>query len=128
MTSIPIPPRKRILIVEDDARARHMLALLLQDEYTVELAGDGVEGLDAALKMPGPDLIVTDVTMPRLDGITMIQRVRASSARKVPVIFLTARDDPKGVIAGIAAGARHYMVKPINLNKLEAHIKKALGN
>jgi DNA-binding response OmpR family regulator len=129
MTSVaPEPVRKRILIVEDDPHARGMLAKLLQDEYTVDVAADGLQCLEAALRTPGPDLIVTDVTMPNLDGITMVQRLRTRSKRRVPVIFLTARDDPRSVIAGIASGARHYIVKPIDLPKLEARIKKALGS
>jgi len=105
-----------------------MLGRLLEDEYTVETASDGVEGLTIALRTPGPDLIVADVSMPHLDGISMMQQIRARSTRKVPVIFLTARGDPKDVIAGITAGARHYMVKPIDFPKLEARIKKAIGS
>jgi DNA-binding response OmpR family regulator len=127
LTSIPPPPKKRILVVEDEPTAGNMLVRLLADEYEVELAGDGVEGLRRALTTPGPDLIITDVTMPGLDGVTMVERIRATTPRKAPVIFLTARGAAHDVVRGIHAGARHYMVKPVDIAELEKRIHRALG-
>ena len=127
VTSIPPASKKRILVVEDEPMAGRMLVRLLSDEYEVELAGNGIEGLQKALAIPGPDLIITDVTMPGIDGVTMVERIRAVTPRKAPVIFLTARGAPQDVVRGIHAGARHYMVKPVDINELEKRIKRALG-
>ena len=107
--------------------AGRMLVRLLSDEYDVELASNGIDGLQRALAIPGPDLIITDVTMPGVDGVTMVERIRAVTPRKAPVIFLTARGAPHDVVRGIHAGARHYMVKPVDIGELEKRIKRALG-
>lgn len=127
VTSIPPAGKKRILVVEDEPTAGRMLVRLLSDEYEVELAANGIEGLQKALAIPGPDLIITDVTMPGIDGVTMVERIRAVTPRKAPVIFLTARGAPQDVVRGIHAGARHYMVKPVDITELEKRIKRALG-
>ncbi len=120
------PERKRILIVEDDTGALSALAYALGARYDVVVARDGVEGAEVAAKSP-PDLIITDVTMPRLDGIGMVRRIREQQAAKVPVIFVSALDSPMAVVAGIAAGARHYLTKPLDLNDLEKRIVRVLG-
>lgn len=121
------PPRKRrILIVEDEAAVREALFLTLSASYEIVLAADGIEGADAALRF-SPDLILSDVSMPRLDGFEMVRRIRAELGRKVPVIFLTALDTPRATIEGISAGARHYLTKPVNLGALERRIARALG-
>jgi DNA-binding response OmpR family regulator len=127
MNAVPsVPPRrKRILLVEDEIAAGDALAHLLGERYDVVVARDGVEGAEMAAKSP-PDLIVTDVTMPRLDGVAMVRHIREQQGLKVPVIFLTALDAPIAVIAGIAAGARHYMTKPVDINDLERRIGRAL--
>jgi DNA-binding response OmpR family regulator len=128
VTSSPPAPKKRILVVEDEPTAGRMLVRLLSDEYEVELAGDGMDGLRKALSSPAPDLIITDVTMPGIDGVTMVERIRAASTgRKAPVIFLTARGAAHDVVRGIHAGARHYMVKPVDIDELEKRIHRALG-
>lgn len=127
VTSLPPPAKKRILVVEDEPTAGRMLVRLLSDEYEVELAGDGMDGLRKGLATPAPDLIITDVTMPGIDGVTMVERIRAITPRKAPVIFLTARGAAHDVVRGIHAGARHYMVKPVDIEELEKRIRRALG-
>jgi DNA-binding response OmpR family regulator len=119
------PRRKSILLVEDDIAAGNAIAQVLGERYDVTVARDGVEGAEMAAKRP-PDLIVSDVTMPRLDGVSMVRRIREQLGVKVPVIFLTALDSPTAVIAGIAVGARHYLTKPVDLNDLERRIGRAL--
>jgi DNA-binding response OmpR family regulator len=118
--------RRRILIVDDEVAARLALARLLSEDYEVMVAGDGVEGAEAALAFQ-PDLVISDVTMPRLDGLGMVRRIRAQQAYKMPVIFLTALDSPRDVIAGIAAGARNYLTKPIDIDELSRRVARALG-
>lgn len=125
ITSIP-PRRRRILVVDDEAAVRDALFQALGARYDVTVAGDGGEGADLAAKVL-PDLILSDVSMPRLDGFEMVRRIRAQLGRKVPVIFLTALDSPRAVIEGISVGARHYLTKPVNLTDLERRVARALG-
>ena len=125
----PLPSaarRKVVLVVDDDPGARDALLQLLSDRYDVVTAMDGVDGFEMATLLD-PDLIVTDVTMPRLDGVAMVKRIRARMQRKAPVIFLTGCDTPSDVIAGISAGARHYLSKPVDINDLERRIEHAIG-
>lgn len=119
--------RRRVLIVEDDEPTRRLLAITLRRNYDVLVAADGMEGLELAFSTPGPDLIVTDVMMPRLDGLGMVREIkRRDPSRKVPVIFLTAKGGAADVAAGIGAGARHYLVKPVKLSALEDMVKSIL--
>lgn len=121
------PPRKRrILVVDDEVATRNVISRALAVRYEVMVASDGIEGAEMAAASQ-PDLIVTDISMPRLDGLGMVQRIRSQQARKVPVIFLTALDTPRAVIAGISAGARHYLTKPVDLGDLEKRVQRALG-
>jgi DNA-binding response OmpR family regulator len=123
---VPLPRRKRILIVDDDTDSADALVQLLGDRYDTLVAGDGVEGAEKATTS-SPDLIITDITMPRLDGLAMVRLVRARLSRKVPIIFLTGRDGPSDVVAGIGVGARHYLTKPVSADDLVRHIERALG-
>jgi DNA-binding response OmpR family regulator len=121
--------RPRILIVEDDADIARMLARFLGLRYDVEVANDGEAGLAVLLRPPPPDLVIADVMMPKLTGLAMIKRMREAltTVRPPPVIFLTARDQPADVVAGIRAGARHYLMKPVKLDDLDKKVTKALG-
>jgi DNA-binding response OmpR family regulator len=129
MNAISLTParRKHILLVEDDAGAAEALARVLSEQYDVVVARDGMEGLAMASKS-SPDLIISDVTMPRLDGFAMVRHIRSHLARKVPVIFVSGSNAPADVIAGIRAGARHYLTKPVDLQELESRIARALGS
>lgn len=119
--------RRRVLIVEDDEPTRRLLAITLRRNYDVIAASDGLEGLELAFATPPPDLIVTDVMMPRLDGLGMVREIkRRDPGRKTPVIFLTAKGGAADVAAGIGAGARHYLVKPVKLSALEDMVKSIL--
>jgi DNA-binding response OmpR family regulator len=133
MSQTSIPPRssiparrRRILIVEDEPGAREGLFRALSADYDVVAAADGLEGVDAAIRLP-PDLILSDVSMPRLGGLPMVKLIRARLGRKVPVIFLTANDSTQAVIDGIAAGARHYLTKPVDIDDLGRRIRRLLG-
>jgi len=127
LSSIPASPRRRlILIVDDEIDTTDALVQMLGDRYDTLVAGDGIDGFEKATTSL-PDLIITDVAMPGLDGLAMVKLVRAHMERKVPIIFLTCRDAPMDVVAGIAAGARHYLTKPVEIAELEHHIERALG-
>lgn len=90
-----LPRKKRLLVVDDDDDCRDILAQSLAAQYDVVAARDGIEGLEQASKFR-PDLIITDVAMPRLGGIAMVHHLCASAGLWVPVFFLsglTAQDD-----------------------------------
>ena len=89
---------------------------------------DGIDGCEKATEMPRPDLIIADVSMPRLDGITMVQRIRASTAlHRVPVIFFTGQTSVASIIAGLAVGTFAYLSKTSAPGVLEGKVRRALG-
>ncbi len=120
--------RPCILIVEDDANTRTALTRWLEQDYDVVTASDGIEGLEIATTQdPPPDLILADVWMPRLDGVEMVTRIkRIESLRKIPAIFLTGQTSPVSVMAGLSAGARAYLPKPVDLEVLDRKVRSAL--
>ena len=115
----------RILVAEDDQRLRESLARVLTFEgYTVIFAADGIAALTAAAA-DHPDLIVLDVMMPNLDGLTACRRLRSTGDR-TPVLMLTARHEIGDRVAGLDAGADDYLVKPYSLDELLARVRALL--
>ncbi|MBM4794189.1 response regulator transcription factor [Streptomyces sioyaensis] len=115
----------RILIVDDEPAVREALQRSLVFEgYVTEQA---VDGLDAVEKVASgdPELIVLDVLMPRMDGLTAARRLRASGVT-VPILMLTARDTVGDRVTGLDAGADDYLVKPFELDELLARIRALL--
>jgi len=114
-----------ILVVDDDAPIRRMLSRTLGAEgYAVALAADGSEAL-VEVERSVPDLIVLDVAMPGLDGITVSRRLRARGLA-VPILMLTARDELKDRVRGLDAGADDYVVKPFETDELLARVRALL--
>ncbi len=114
----------KILLVEDDATLRHTLALNLRAEGNqVVEADDGESGLSSA-RAEAPDLVVLDVMLPRLDGLTVCRILRRDSA--VPIILLTARGAETDKIIGLETGADDYIVKPFSLGEFLARVRAAL--
>ena len=122
--------KKLILIAEDDPSIRTMLEKALGFRYQVESAPDGTGAL-ARMSAPGkptPDLLLCDVMMPGLDGVALAKKLRAvPNLKNVPIIFLTAKGGSQDVIAGIQAGAKHYVTKPFVLSDLMGKVAKVLG-
>jgi len=117
----------RILLADDNADMRAYARRLLQDDYAVETAADGEAALAAACERP-PDLILTDVMMPQLDGFGLLRALRADPrTRDIPVIFLSARAGEESAIEGLAAGADGYLVKPFSARELQARVAATLG-
>ncbi|NOY92502.1 MAG: response regulator [Deltaproteobacteria bacterium] len=118
----------RILIAEDDADLARMLKMLLKSMGDVRTAEDG---MDAYGQMRGgflPDLLITDVMMPRMDGISLVRRMKQDKdLARIPVLILTAKHQPRDVIAGINAGAKHYLTKPFKQHELLEKVRHALG-
>ncbi|KQM40801.1 response regulator [Sphingomonas sp. Leaf10] len=117
-----------ILAVDDSASLRMAIRIALTGAgYTVTEAGDGVEGLSKATATKF-DMIVTDLNMPNMDGLSMIRELRKQPAQAgVPIIFLTTESDPEMKNQAKAAGATGWLVKPFVPDQLVKVARKVLG-
>ncbi len=113
-----------ILLVDDEESVRTVLAFPLErDGYTVVQAADGEEALERFASEP-PDLVVLDLMLPRLDGLEVCKRLRASST--VPIIMLTARDDELDKVIGLELGADDYITKPFSIREFRSRVRALL--
>jgi len=118
--------RGRILLVDDNAELRAYMARLLEPYFSVEVANDGQSALERANAAP-PDLVVSDVMMPRLDGFGLLRALRAEArTRTIPVILLSARAREEATVEGFDAGADDYLVKPFSARELLARVRTHL--
>jgi len=114
--------RERVLVVDDDPPLRRMLARTLNAEgYEVTLAADGGAAL-LATERAAPDVIVLDVAMPAMDGLSVTRRLR-DRGLPTPILMLTARDAVADRVAGLEAGADDYLVKPFAVAELVARVR-----
>ena len=112
---------KKVLIVDDEQAIIDVLKFnLLKEGYRTIEAKDGQAGLDMALKEK-PDLIMLDIMLPKLDGLTVCQRVK--NALNIPIIILTAKDTEVDKIVGLELGADDYITKPFSVRELVARVK-----
>jgi two-component system response regulator MprA len=115
----------RVLVVDDEPAVRRALERALTlDNYTVELAADGQEALDALAAAPA-DAVVLDLMMPRIDGLEVARRMRRAGDR-TPILMLTARDAVDDRVTGLDVGADDYLVKPFALRELQARLRALL--
>jgi len=113
-----------ILVVDDEKNIVQLARLYLGNEgFHVEEAYDGKQALEKA-RAVNPDLVVLDIMMPEMDGLSVCRELRKTSS--VPVIMLTARDDDVDKIVGLEVGADDYMTKPFNPRELVARVKAVL--
>jgi signal transduction histidine kinase len=111
-----------VLVAEDNPELRRFLGEVLATRFRVRAVVDGEEAL-AAAAAEAPDLVVTDVSMPRIDGIELVRRLRATPAtREIPILVVTARGEPSEVLDGFDAGADDYLLKPFHGRELLARI------
>jgi DNA-binding response OmpR family regulator len=116
--------KHKVLVVEDDPRiARLIRANLTVSGYTVTLSQNGEEALEL-VDREDPDLILLDVMLPKVDGFTVCKRIREFS--QVPIIMVTAKDDPTDRVMGLNLGADDYLVKPFVVEELLARVKAVL--
>jgi two-component system response regulator MprA len=117
----------KILVVDDERAVRESLRRALELEgYDVELAEDGQEALDRLVNHDDdPDAVVLDILMPRVNGLEVCRRLRATGNR-IPVLMLTARDQVEDRVEGLDAGADDYVVKPFALAELLARVRALL--
>jgi two-component system KDP operon response regulator KdpE len=116
--------KQRILVVDDEAQiARVLRAGLAARGYDVRSASDGALAL-AAFDEWEPDLVITDLSMPGVDGVELCRRLRARSA--VPIIVLSVRDEERTKVEALDAGADDYVTKPFGIEELGARVRAAL--
>jgi CheY-like chemotaxis protein len=119
-------PLPRVLVADDNADMRQYVARLLGERYQVETARDGAAALAAATHLP-PDLVLTDIMMPGMNGFELLKALRADSrTATVPVIMLSARAGEESRVEGMDAGADDYLIKPFSARELLARVKAHL--
>ena len=120
---------KKVLVVDDSAAIRQSITYVLQQGgYEVVEAKDGMDGLSVLEGMDSADLIITDVNMPNLDGISFIRKVRENAKYKfTPIIVLTTESQGAKMNEGKEAGATGWIVKPFSADKLLGVVKKVAG-
>ncbi len=116
--------RRHILVVDDEAQITRVLKTTLSSQgYDVRTAGDGEEALDEMKNWP-PDLIITDLRMPKLDGLALCKRVRMDS--RIPILVLSVKGEERAKVEALDAGADDYITKPFSVNELLARVRAAL--
>jgi two-component system response regulator ChvI len=114
----------RIAVVDDEKNIRQVIRIALEKEFhTVKEYGDGLAAWEV-FQRERPDLIILDITMPRMDGIELCKKVRSLSM--APIIFLSSRDEEIDKVLGLESGADDYVCKPFSLRELSARIHAAL--
>jgi DNA-binding response OmpR family regulator len=121
----------RILVAEDEKNMNRLISEAMEDEkYSVDSCYDGDEAVDYALSADY-DVIILDVNMPKLDGFSVVERLRSDGC-STPVLFLTARDSVMDKVKGLNAGGDYYLTKPFSFDELRAVInvmtRKYTGN
>jgi type IV pilus assembly protein PilB len=127
-TSVASVRPQKILVADDNEIILKILRNILESEnYHVITAENGLEALKLALQ-ERPDLIVTDLLMPKMDGITLIKKLKSQLAtRYIPMMMLTAKDEVDSEVEGIDAGADDYLTKPVNPKRLLARVHRLLN-
>jgi signal transduction histidine kinase len=121
------PERKAlVLVVDDNADLREYMTGLLSPHYRVATAADGLEAL-GAIRALAPDIVVSDVMMPRMTGIELVQALRTDASAAVPVILLSARAGEESTIEGLDAGSDDYLTKPFTASELLARVRAHLN-
>jgi DNA-binding response OmpR family regulator len=119
----PVPPQ-RVLVVDDETTVREVVVAYLEREgYRAAEAADGRAALEAMAQTP-PDLVILDVMLPKIDGFTVLSRLR--QFRDTPVILLSARTDESDRVLGLGLGADDYVVKPFSPRELAARVRSVL--
>jgi signal transduction histidine kinase len=117
----------RVLLAEDNADMRDYVRRVLSSAFEVEAVADGQAALESALARP-PDLVLSDVMMPRLDGVGLLRALRAAPHTKdLPILLLSARAGEEATLEGLASGADDYLVKPFSARELLARVTTNLA-
>jgi DNA-binding response OmpR family regulator len=124
MPEMPVGPTKSILVVDDEDTIREVVRRYLEREgFTVREAEDGYEALDAIEESP-PDLIVLDLMLPGIDGLTITRNLR--DRQPIPIVMLTAKSEIRDRIRGLDLGADDYVTKPFSPQELVSRVRAVL--
>jgi DNA-binding NtrC family response regulator len=118
--------KKRVLLIDDEARVRTSLKMVLEPSYEISQAADAQEGLDLFRK-EGPDLVLLDVILPGTDGLAILQTLRSES-KMTPVIMLTGTKSVKTAVDAMKLGAADYLSKPFDVEELRIVVGRALNS
>lgn len=121
-----LSPKKRILLIDDEARVRASLKMVLEPTYDVSQAGDGCEGIDVFRK-DTPDLVLLDVVLPGTDGLVVLQTLRVEN-KSTPVIMLTGTKSVKSAVDAMKFGAADYLSKPFDVDELRLVIDRVINS
>jgi two-component system chemotaxis response regulator CheY len=119
----------KILIVDDDPTTRKLIGLFLKAKgYQVAYAENGLDGIEK-IGMENPNLIITDLNMPYMDGIEFVKSVRADPARaEIPILMVTTEADPEERERAMSVGVNGYLVKPVTAETVTQNIRHILKN
>jgi two-component system chemotaxis response regulator CheY len=119
----------KILIVDDDPTTRKLIGLFLKAKgYAVAYAENGLDGIEK-IGMENPNLIITDLNMPYMDGIEFVKSVRADPARaEIPILMVTTEADPEERERALSVGVNGYLVKPVTAEMVTQNIRHILKN
>jgi two-component system chemotaxis response regulator CheY len=120
--------KRKILVIDDSRTIRQQVKATFEKEsYQVEEAEDGAQGLAALDKIEGIALIVADVNMPIMDGLTMVEKIKAKGTHtKIPIVMLTTEGSPEAIARAKAAGVKGWLVKPYKPEQLLLTAKKLI--
>lgn len=131
---VPLMPKdqqkkKKVLIVEDSPGIRKQLIEILQfNNYAVEEAVDGFDALAKLRKLEGIDIIISDINMPKLDGLKFVGMIKKNSKYKhIPIVMLTTKNESDDILRAVQLGVKGYLIKPINEKVLLKKIKEVMG-
>jgi DNA-binding response OmpR family regulator len=120
------PGQTQILLVEDSNDIAEFVVSILSDDWSVRRARNGREGIDMALRY-GPDLIISDVLMPELDGYELCRQLKQNPATShIPILLLTAKSAAESRLKGLSAGADDYLTKPFQVDELRWRVRNRL--
>lgn len=118
---------KKILVVDDKPSISNLIVQFLKSQFEVETKEDGLEALTWLQQGNMPDMIITDLQMPNMDGVELIQRLKESGYYKdIPIVVLSSKDSSADRVQCLKLGAEDYIVKPFNPEELLIRIEKIL--
>jgi DNA-binding response OmpR family regulator len=118
---------KKLLVVDDKSSISNLLVQFLSNQYSVETKEDGLEALTWLQQGNIPDVVITDLQMPNMDGVELIKRMKESGYFKnIPIIVLSSKDSSADRVQCLKLGADDYVVKPFNPEELSIRIEKVL--
>lgn len=117
---------RKILVIEDEPKIRAFIRGALEPEFEIIEAGDGQDGVDQ-VRVNKPDVILLDLRLPRLDGLTVLARIKSSKATSaIPVIIISAKGHTGSLMDGQKAGAVDYLIKPFTIKQLRVVVCQQL--